>query len=1103
MRTLPFILVAAFTAATAAQAHAQGTRLLHEPDISADKVVFVYASDLWTAPASGGVAERLTAHIGNESGPKFSPDGNWVAFTGEYDGNTDVFVMPVGGGAPKRLTYHPGGDVVLGWSPDGSQVLFRSGRDSFSRFNQIYTVPVGGGYPVRLPIPEGSLASFAPDGRRIAYTPIANAFDVWKRYRGGRTTPIWLLDLESYDHTEIPHEVASDTWPQWVGNSVYFLSDRNQVMNLFAYDTDTGEVRQIANHGTNDIKYLSGGPNKLIYEAEGFLHVHDLAAGRSERLAITVPSDLIDIRPRYKAVASEIRTFGISPTGKRAVFEAHGEVLTAPVEEGDVRNLTNTTGAYERTPSWSPDGTSIAYLSDVDGEYALYIEDQMGAAAPRKIVLPDPTFFYDPVWSPDATRIVLTDKSSNLYRVDLASGSVTRIDDLVSGSPVWSPDSRWIAYARSLDNRYRVIWFQNVGTGERVQLTDGMSDATGPAFSRDGKYLFFTASTDGGPAKGGLDLSSQGWETTWSMHVTVLRSDLPSPFGPRSDEEDSRDLSGEAASGGARSGQPERGARASQGSEEPSEPFRIDAEGIDQRILSLPLPEGQYSDLQAAEGGRLFFRSGSDLRFFDMEDRAAEDFLAGVGGYAVSADGKQLLYRSGGGGRGGGAGGGGGGARWAIVPTAGKPQANAGTLTLGELEILIDPVAEWNQMFVEAWRINRDFFYDPGMHGLDWQAVREQYEAWLPDVKHRDDLNYVIGEMLGELSVGHSRVGGGDMSPFQTGNVGGGLLGADFAIEDGFYRIAKILPGQNWDPGLRAPLTEPGVNVEEGEYILRVNGRPLREPTNIHALLEMTANRQVSLLVSPTTREADGRTVTVVPVSSESSLRNMDWVEGNRKKVAEMSGGRVGYVYLPNTSTGGYDSFNRYFFAQQEMDGLVIDERYNSGGKAADYVIDYLDRPLMSYWAPRDGPDYRTPFAANFGPKAMIINEYAGSGGDAMPFYFSLREIGPLVGKRTWGGLVGTGGVPNLMDGGSVTAPGFGIFSIEGEWIIENVGVPPDVEVEMTPRLVNQGQDPQLEKAVELVMEQIRLNPFTHTPRPTYPDKTIRGGGGGSGGGSD
>ena len=1109
MRPIPIVLALVLTA-LAASAQAQGTRLLHEPDLSADRVVFVYASDLWTAPAAGGVASRLTAHIGEESGPKFSPDGGMIAFTGEYDGNTDVYVIGAAGGSPRRLTYHPGGDVVLGWSPDGRNVLFRSGRDSFSRFSQIYTVAVDGGHPDRLPIPEGSLASFSPNGRQIAYTPIANAFGVWKRYRGGRTTPIWLLDLQSHDHVEIPHQNASDTWPEWVGSKVFFLSDRNEVMNLFEYDTQTRQVRQVAAHGTTDIKYLSGGPDKLVYEASGFLHVYDPAEGRSRPLAISVPSDLINIRPRYKAVSTEIRSFGVSPTGQRALFEAHGDIMTVPANNGEVRNLTNTPGAYERDPAWSPDGRSIAYLSDVEGEYALYIADQMGAGQPRKIALPEPTFFSSPTWSPDSRRIVLTDKADILYNVDIESGRVTKLDERVAGTPVWAPDSKWVAYTRSLNNRYRVIWFLNVETGAKHQLTDGMSDATGPAFSRDGKYLFFTASTDAGPTKGGLDLSSQDREVTWGMYVTVLRNDLPSPFAPRSDEEEPREPGAARTGDDARQDQAAQAGRGQAGraAQEAAASFRLDADGIDQRILAMPLPEGQYSDLQSADGERLFFRSGSALRVFDLDDREAEDFVTGVGGYAVSADGRHMLYRSGGGGRGGRGGrGGGGGGGWSIIATTSRPQANAGSLNLSNMEILIDPAAEWKQMFVEAWRINRDYFYDPGMHGLDWPAVRRQYEAWLPDVKHRDDLNYVIGEMLGELAVGHSRVGGGDMSPFDTENVGGGLLGADFDIDDGYYKIAKIYEGQNWDPGLRAPLTEPGVNVKTGEYVLRVNGRALREPTNIHELLENTSGRQVTLLVSPSMREADGRSVTVVPIGSESSLRNYDWIEGNRRKVEEMSGGRIGYIYLPNTGTGGYDSFNRYFFAQMYKDGLVIDERYNGGGKAADYIVDYLDRPLMSYWAPRDGPDYTTPFAANFGPKAMIINEYAGSGGDAMPFYFAERDIGPLVGKRTWGGLVGTGGVPNLMDGGSVTAPGFAIFSKEGEWIIENVGVPPDVEVEMTPKLVNQGHDPQLERAVELVLEEIGRNPFRHTERPPYPDKTVKiktntdaGGSGRSGG---
>lgn len=1074
-----------------------GTRLLHEPDISASHVVFAYAGDLWTVPAAGGEAKRLTAHAGDESSPKFSPDGRWIAFTGEYDGNGDVYIIPAEGGEPKRLTFHPGGDDVLGWSPDGRRVLFRSNRYAFSRFSQFFTVGVDGSFPERMPIPEGALGSFSPDGRQIAYTPISNAFNVWKRYRGGRTTPIWLLDLRTHAHVEIPHQNASDTYPVWLGDAVYFLSDRAEVMNLFSYDPRTRQVRQVANNGSTDIKYLSGGAGKLIYETGGYLYVLDPRSGAPRQVVVNVPSDHLTVRPRYENVAGSIRSFDISPTGQRALFEARGEVLTAPAKSGDIRNITQTPGAFDRDPAWSPDGKWIAYFSDVDGEYALYLADQLGSSKPRRIAIDKPTFFYRPVWSPDSRHVLFADKAGNLSYIDTATGQLTRVDTQVSSrSYDWSPDGKWIAYTPSVKNRYRLVSLHSLETGRKHQVTDGMSDAQNPVFSRDGKYLFFLASADVGPTKGGLDLSSTDRNVSWSIYLAVLRNDLPSPFAPQSDEETARVAQENANRPAPPPEQTEQeGARPQTGRRQPAarQPMRVDAEGIDQRILSMPLPAGQYSDLQTADGERLFFRSGGALRRFDLRERRAEDFMSGVSGYAISADGKQLLYRAGGGGGRGGRGGGGGSevsGSWGIVPTAQRPQPNAGRIDVADMEVLVDPRAEWNQMFAESWRINRDFFYDPGMHGVDWAAVRKHYEAWLPDVRHRSDLNYVIGEMLGELSVGHSRVGGGDLPEVER--VGGGLLGADYEIVDGRYRIKKIYSGQNWSTGLRAPLTAPGVNVKEGDYILRVNGRELRQPTNIHAWFEKTANRQITLLVSATPNEADGRTVTVVPIASENNLRNRDWVESNRRKVEQMSGGKIGYIYMPDTGNGGFDAFNQGFFAQLDKEGLIVDERYNGGGKAADYVVDYLDRPLMSYWAPRDGPDYTTPFAANFGAKAMIINEYAGSGGDAMPFYFSQRKIGPLIGKRTWGGLVGIGGTPNLLDGGSVTAPSFAIFSKEGEWIIENVGVPPDIEVEQTPALVNKGRDPQLEKAVEVVLSEIRRNPFKHTPRPGYPDKTLK-----------
>jgi len=1051
---ISFLLLSVFTVCVKSTFAGNGTRMLHEPDLSSTHVVFVYAGDLWTASINGGVATQITTHPGIESTPKYSPDGSWIAFSGEYDGNRDVFVIPAEGGIPKRLTWHPGSDQVQGWTPDGKNILFSSSRFHPNRRSQLFTVSLKGGYPKQLPIPKMSLADYSPDGKFIAYTPVSNAFASWKRYRGGRTTPIWIINTDDWTYVEIPHQIASDTYPSWLGNTVYFLSDRNLDMNLFAYDTGTGKVTQLESKKGADIKYLSAGTDRLVFAREGYLYIYDPATRKTSQLIVTVPSDDVHIRPHYLNVEKEIRNHGISPTGKRALFEAHGEILTVPAKKGDIRNLTQTPGVMERYPVWSPDGKYIAFFSDESGEYALHIVDQLGTGTVKKINIKRPTFFYNPQWSPDSKKIAFRDKKGEIMICDIDSEKITIVDDMSSG-PCWSPDSKWIAYTKRLDNRFGVIWVYNLKDHSKYQITDGMSDASGAVFDADGQYLFFRASVNSGMTKSGLDMTSNDHPVTYNIYITVLNKDLPSPFKPESDEEVVQTVSKDSSK------QKTKGE------------VKIDFDGIGQRIIALPGKAGSYGQMTSVKGGKLFYRLGSSLMKFDFKERKASTFMPGVSAFDISADGKKILYRA--------------GSNWGITSTTGKPKPGDGKLNLAKMKIRVVPRAEWAQMFREAWRLNRDFFYDPDMHGVDWKANYKRYEKYLPDLADRNDLNYILKEMLGELCVGHSYIRGGARPNIER--VGGGLLGADYEIVNGRYRIKKVYSGLNWNPGLRAPLTEPGVNVKEGMYLLQVNGKELKTPVNIYQLFENTAGKQVVLTINDQPDLKGAKEVTVVPVSSESSLRNRNWIEENRKKVNKLSGGKVGYVYLPNTGSAGYSYFNRYFFSQQDKEGFVIDERFNGGGQVANYIIEYLSKKLLNYWAPREGPVYTSPFAANFGPKVMIINEYAGSGGDWMPFFFKETGVGKLVGKRTWGGLVGIGGTPGLMDGGSVTAPNFGIFSKDGKWIVENEGVPPDYEVEMTPKAVIEGADPQLEKAVQVVMDELKTKKFTKLKRPKYPVK--------------
>lgn len=1062
------------------------TRLLTEPAISKAHIAFVYAGDLWVADIDGTGVRRLTTDEGIETNPAFSPDGSLIAFSAQYEGNTDVYLVPVAGGVPTRLTWHPGPDRVQGFTPDGAAVLFTSPRAVFTgRYTQLFTVPVKGGFPEALQIPHADKAIYSPDGAKLAYNPLSEAFTQWKHYRGGRNSTVWIYQFSDHAIEKIlqPPGRCNDTDPMWVGDTIYFRSDRNGEFNLFSYSLKSKAIKQLTSHADFPVVAASAGGGNIIYEQGGHLHVFGPDKGRGRKLSIGVAADLIELRPRYVKGNRYIRNASLSATGARAVFEFRGEVVTVPAEKGDPRNLTNTPAAHERFPAWSPDGKLIAYFSDESGEYELHVRSQDGKGEVRKFKLSGAGFYDTPMWSPDSQKISFADNSWSLYWLDLNTGTSKKIGSEYLYGPtrirtihhVWSPDSKWIAYTLNTKAYIQAVYAYSIEEDKSYPITDGLSEVTEPVFDESGKYLYFFASTDAGPVKDWFAMSNADMRVTRSIYLAVLRKNIPSPLAKESDEEKGPQKD-EKEKPKAPSGQPET--------------FSIDFDGIHHRILALPIPAGNLSNLQAGTAGQIYYLEfppesrgffgpageRTTLHQYDIHKRKGEAFLTGVSNYLVSADKKKLLYQSRG--------------SWGIVPTTGKVQPDQGKINTENIDVRIDPRAEWEQIFDEAWRINRDYFYDPNMHGADWKAIKKKYEIFLPHLATRHDLNRVIQWMCSELAVGHHRVGGGD-SLTEPKNVPGGLLGADYSIENGRYRFKKVYGGLNWNPELRSPLTEPGVDVKEGEYLLAVKGQEVQPPTNLYGLFENTAGKIVEITVGPNPDGSGARTVQVVPIASESALRNRDWVESNLKKVDEATGGRVAYVYVPNTSTLGHTYFKRYFYPQSHKEAIIVDERFNGGGQIADYYIDILRRPFISYWGMRYGADLKTPTASIQGPKVMLIDETAGSGGDLLPWMFRKFKLGKLIGKRTWGGLVGTLGFPVLMDGGFITAPNLAIWTEDG-WVVENEGVPPDIEIEQGPADVIAGRDPQLERAIEVIMEELRRNPPQELKRPPHPVRVKR-----------
>ncbi len=1071
-------------------------RMLRFPDVSDTHIAFVYAGDIWIVPKAGGTAQRLSTPAGEESLPRFSPDGSKIAFTGNYDGNSDIYVVPTFGGLVERITHHPMPDRMLEWYPDGESILYASGMASEkNRYSKLYRAPASGGMPELLPVPYGEFGSISPDESTLAYQTITRDFRTWKRYRGGTAPDIWLFDLEDYSARNITDNDANDAHPMWHGSTMYFLSDRDDNMraNIWAYDMDGGATRQVTHFEDFDVRFPAIGSDDIVFEAGGRLYLLDLGTEDTREVTVDVLTDRSTLKPRSESVAGMIAGGTISPTGKRVVLEARGDIFTVPAEHGPVRNLTRSSGVADRSPNWSPDGRWIAYFSDASGEYELTVRAADGSAEARTLTSMGEGFRYTPQWSPDSEKLAFIDQAMKIWIYDMEADELTQVDQglwmyhgALAGFEVsWSPDSRWMAYSRGLENRHPAVFLFDTQSGRSHQVTSGFYGEMNPVFGADGDYLFLQTNRNMSALYGDFD-STWIYANSTQIAAVPLRADVPSPLAPRNDEEevkeDETEEAGEETEAGA--GEAEQ-AEAAEGEEEAEddEGVEIDLDGFESRLVVLPPEAGNYGEMFAVPGKvvyRRMPRTGSSDRqtpivFYDLAEREESTIIDDADGFTVSADGKKILMVSGG--------------SFMIINVA-PSQKPKSPLPVDQMTMIVDPVAEWRQIFTDVWRLFRDYFYVENMHGADWEAVGERYSALLDDAVTRWDINFLIGELIGEINAGHTYNRGlGDVERADQRAVG--LLGVDYALENGAYRITKIYDGAPWDSEARSPLNVPGVEVSEGDYLLAVNGTPIDTSKDPWAAFQGLAGEIVELTVNDSPSMEGTRTVLVDTLRSEYRLRHLAWINDNRLRVEEATGGRIGYVYVPDTCVGGQTELMRQWAAQITKDGLIIDERFNSGGQIPDRFIEMLNRPLYSYWGVRDGKDWQWPPMAHVGPKVMLINSWSGTGGDAFPFFFKYAGLGPLIGTRTWGGLIGYTGAPALIDGGGISVPTFGIYSTDGEWIIEGHGVDPDIEVIDDPSQLAQGTDPQLERAISEVMRMLEENPPT---RPNQPAAPRRGG---------
>lgn len=1059
--------------------HQKDTRLLSEPALSDSKIAFIYAEDLWVANRDGSNPRRLTIDEGVESNPVFSPDGEHIAFSASYDGNVDVFIVPTQGGVPKRLTWHPYQDIVRDFTPNGKNVLFTSQRKVFTnRFQQLFNVNIENGNVEQLEIPNANWASYNATGDKIAYTPLGDRFEQWKNYRGGTATRIWVYDTKTKEVVEIPKPEggSNDTQPQWMNGQVYFRSDRDGEFNLYSYEPSTKQVEKLTNFEDFPVLDFDTGDDKIVFEQAGYLHMFDPSSNQQQRLKIGIATDLLELRPRFVKGEEYVRTASISPAGVRVVLDFRGDIITVPVEKGDPMNLTNTPGVHEKFPEWSPDAKTIAYFSDESGEYALHLYDQSTNQVTKKVKLNGAGFYAYPHWSPDSKKIAFVDNSRSIYIYDREKDRTTKIASDVLYTPGvfrelfgdWSQDSNWIAYTIVKKTHFEQAFVYSLSENKSYPVSDGYSSVSSPEFDPSGKYLYMLASTDAGPVVNWFDQSNQDMEMTNFIYLVTLQKGVVSPFFKENDVEVIKKEEEE-----------QQKKKSDEAKEKPQvQPLKIDFENIQNRIVSVPVGSGNYAGLKAPKEGELYYlkffphqEGPGELHKYDLKEKK-DAVIMPADGYEIAANNEKVLYVLNG--------------KYGVTKLGEKPEKPV--LDLSNIEVKIDPQQEWANIFNEAWRVNRDYFYDPGMHGVDWAKMKEKYSQFLPDLATKSDLYEVMKWMFSELGVGHHRFEDTGDQFNDPESIKGGLLGADYKVENGRYRIEKIYGGLNWNPDMRSPLTEPGVNVNVGDYILAVNGKEVTAQDNLYKFFENTAGKLVTLTVSSSPNMKNSRVEKVTPVETEWALRNRDWIEGNIAKVNKATNGQVAYVYVPNTAEAGHEYFKRYFFPQADKKAIIVDERFNGGGQLADYYIDILKKPRQAYWNFRYGEDLKSPSASIQGPKVLLIDETAGSGGDYLPWMFRKFDLGTIIGKRTWGGLVGILGYPEFIDGGSVTAPNLAFYTENG-FRVENEGVAPDIEVEQVPKEVIAGKDPQLEKAIEVVMEQLRQNPPEEVKRPAYPDK--------------